>query len=394
MIDIAEAFCHKIHIGLAEENTEIKCLPTFIYPPAHGVGGTAYAMDLGGSNLRAAVVSIDGNDIRFLSPVKSVEIPWQRNIPFPKETLFSIQAELLRSLDFPDACPLGYCFSYPTTSLANGDATLIRWTKGIHVPEMKGRGVGEMVMAHIRHHHPEVKIPSVCVLNDTVASLFAGLPEEKKDAYMGLIVGTGTNMAAFFPSRQVPKLGKETGCEKMIPINLECGNFAPLFLTKWDQMVDEDSENPKEQLFEKAVGGMYLGRIFKAVFPDSDFNASSGAEGLVEALSEEQGLSPDQQMVAKAIYERSALLVAAQIAGLIKVIGAASSVKTVGIVAEGGLFWSHIRNEQPFAKIVDQQLKDLLEKMNLRSVQVTFNNIHQANLIGAAMAALSIKPVA
>lgn len=34
----------------------------------------------------------------------------------------------------------------------------------------------------------------VCAINDTVASLFANLTDST-DAYIGLIVGTGTNMA-------------------------------------------------------------------------------------------------------------------------------------------------------------------------------------------------------
>ena len=390
MLEIATDFSQKLVIGLSEENTEVKCLPTYIYPSPDRISGTAYVMDLGGSNLRASVVSIHDNDIRFLAPVKSVEIPWQRNIPFPREKLLAMQADLIRSLDFPDSCPMGYCFSYPTTSIANGDATLIRWTKGIHVPSMVGQRIGEMLVAYIRQHHAKVKIPFVSVLNDTVASLFAGLAGDRKDAYIGLIVGTGTNMAAFFPSGQIPKLGKEIAPQKDVPINLECGNFNPLFLTKWDQMVDADSENPKEQRFEKAVSGMYLGRIFKVVFPDSDFDASSGAQGLVEILSAGYDLTPDQKMVAHAIYERSAHLVAAQLAGLVKVLCAASSTKTIKIVAEGGLFWSQIRDEKPYAQSVRQHLDALLRKMNLHAITVEFSNIHQANLAGAAVAALSV----
>ncbi|MBA3028548.1 MAG: hexokinase [Desulfobacteraceae bacterium] len=391
-IEIAEEFGQKVRQGLEKDHTEIKCLPSYIFPTMKGIiKGITYVLDLGGSNLRGAVVSLDENGAHFLTPVKTLKMPWLRNVPFPRNDFLAMQADLLKSLDFPQACPLGYCFSFPTEALPNGDATLIQWTKGLQIPETLGENIGGMLTDYIAQHCPEVKITSVCVLNDTVASLFAGLARDKTDACIGLIVGTGTNMASFFPADHVPKIKGVVADHRLIPINLESGNFNAPFLNQWDQKVDSDSDNKGEQLFEKAVSGMYLGWIFKAVFPNSPLDADAGAKGLVEMLNSEQQVPEDHRAVATAIYERSFKLVAAQLAGLIQVLDGYSSIKTVKIVAEGGLFWSKVHPQKAYAQCVQDQLADLRAKMGLGTLKIEFRKLDQANLLGSAMAALSVE---
>jgi hexokinase len=77
---------------------------------------------------------------------------------------------------------------------------------------------------------------------------------------MGLIVGTGTNMASLMRSDKIAKLKtKESG---LIPVNLESGNFYPPYLTDVDNQVDALSNNKGQQRFEKAISGGYLGKIF------------------------------------------------------------------------------------------------------------------------------------
>ena len=62
-------------------------------------------------------------------------------------------------------------------------------------------------------------------MNDTVASLFAGLTDNSYDAYIGLIVGTGTNMATFIPADKIKKLNPADNIQGMIPVNFR--HFLP-----------------------------------------------------------------------------------------------------------------------------------------------------------------------
>ncbi|KAK1549860.1 hypothetical protein Q3G72_009059 [Acer saccharum] len=48
---------------------------------------------------------------------------------------------------------------------------------------------------------------------------------------------------------------------------MEWGNFrsSHLPLTKYDHALDAESKNPREQIFEKVISGMYLGEIVRRV---------------------------------------------------------------------------------------------------------------------------------
>lgn len=64
---------------------------------------------------------------------------------------------------------------------------------------MIGEPVGKPLLDYLNERN-DIKFTGIKVLNDTVASLFAGLTNSGYDAYIGLIVGTGTNMATFIPA--------------------------------------------------------------------------------------------------------------------------------------------------------------------------------------------------
>lgn len=56
-------------------------------------------------------------------------------------------------------------------------------------------------------------------------------------------------------------------------INLEWGAFGEKgelqdFITAYDKEIDKCSENPKQQIFEKMISGMYLGEIFRLLLMD------------------------------------------------------------------------------------------------------------------------------
>ena len=162
---------------------------------------------------------------------------WKRKEPFDRNAYLNTQSKVLAALKCTETYPLGYCFSFPAVSKPDGDAELIEWTKEIIVPGVVGKNVGHMLLKHLSKHYPAVKCSKVAVVNDTIASLIAGLTGPKVDAYIGLIVGTGTNMATFMPVAGIPK---ETNCAKgILPVNLESGNFTPPNLTRWDERIDK-----------------------------------------------------------------------------------------------------------------------------------------------------------
>lgn len=388
--DIALSLQSKVETGLSKENTEIQCIPTFINPKTTGIDGKALVLDLGGTNYRVATVNF-ANGVPTIHP----ENGWKKDLSVMKtpgytsEQLYKEQADPIKEIKIDSKMPIGYCFSYPAESLLNGDANQLRWTKGVDIPEMVGKPVGKPLLDYLNKENGD-RFTDVKVINDTVASLFAGLTESNYDAYIGLIVGTGTNMATFINADKIKKLNPDYKLSGLIPVNLESGNFNPPHLTSIDDKVDACSDNKGAQRFEKAVSGMYLGEILKSVFPCDEVEDRFDAQKLTSIMNYPDIHKKKYVDVANWIYERSAKLVAASIVGLVMVlISHDPSIKKVKLVAEGSLFWSESRKGKNYKVLVMNEVQKLLTEFGHSEVSVHVGKMDNANLIGSAIAALS-----
>ncbi len=387
---IAHAFREKVEEGLNKNNAEIQCIPTFILPKATDVKGKALVLDLGGTNYRVAIV-----DFSTEKPIIYPNNGWKKDMSimkspgYTREELFKELADLIVEIKREEEMPIGYCFSYPTESIPGGDARLLRWTKGVDIREMVGQFVGKPLLDYLNEKN-KIRFTGVKVLNDTIASLFAGLTDKSYDAYIGLIVGTGTNMATFIPSDKITKLDPECHVQGLIPVNLESGNFYPPFLTAVDDTVDATSDSLGKQRFEKAVSGMYLGDILKAAFPLEEFEEKFDARKLTAIMNYPDIHKDIYVQVAHWIYNRSAQLVAASLAGLIALLKSYNrDIHRVCLIAEGSLFWSESRKDKNYNILVMEKLQELLRELELEDVEVHINSMDNANLIGTGIAALS-----
>ncbi len=388
LLEIANDQKIKIETGLREDGTEIKCLPTYIHPKKDGIKGEATVFDLGGTNFRAAVVSV--GEKTEITGIAEKDITEMKTSGFTEDDLYVSQAQAINQLNLPKNSPIGYCFSYPAKSLINGDAELINWTKGVSIAGMAGKPIGEPLVNFL-NKNTNGSFNKIAVVNDTITSLFAGLMNPGYDAYIGLIVGTGTNMATFFPSSYIPKIQDLKEWSGETPVNLESGNFNPPHLTGLDHEVDSNSDNKGFQRFEKAISGMYLGRVFRAAFPNDGLDINLDAAGLSKMMNNPEQYKLEYVETAFQIYERSAKLVAASIAGLVLNLKSAyPSVKRIQVLAEGSLFWSKVKiHDARYVDMVNACLKELLAESGLGDTTVDISRIENANLIGAAMSVLS-----
>jgi hexokinase len=388
LLDIANNQRLKIETGLKEDGTEIKCLPTYIHPKKDGIKGEATVFDLGGTNFRAALVSVgEKTEIKGLAEKNITEM---KTAGFTEDDLYVSQAQIINKLNLPANSNIGYCFSYPAKSLTNGDAELINWTKGVSIAGMAGKPIGEPLVEFL-NENTNCSFGKIAVVNDTITSLFAGLMNPGYDSYIGLIVGTGTNMATFFPSEYIPKIKNLDDWSGETPVNLESGNFNPPHLTAFDEEVDANSDNKGFQRFEKAISGMYLGRVFRAVFPNDGLDINLDAASLSQMMNAPENYKLEYVETAFQIYERSAKLVAASIAGLVLNLNSAyPNLKKIQVLAEGSLFWSKVKtHDAKYVDIVNATLKELLAESGLSGTSVDISRIENANLIGAAMSVLS-----
>ena len=83
-----------------------------------------------------------------------------------------------------------------------------------------------------------------------------------------MILGTGTNAAYVENAANVKKWGDGKG---EVVINTEWGNYGEpsiLPISPWDSQLDRASSNPKKQIFEKMISGMYLGEVARLALMD------------------------------------------------------------------------------------------------------------------------------
>ena len=385
LIDIALSLAAKIREGLAHDDQEIACLPSYISVRQVPQHGRALVMDFGGSNVRAALVSLHEGRLQIEKGPVAQAIPLKRGVPLEREKFLAHFCELIASFEPPQDLPLGYCFSYPAKSTPDGDASLLRWTKEVFVEDTVNRKMGRLLLDHLAEYQRPVRCSDVRVINDTVASLLAGLTVSNADGHIGLIVGTGNNMAAVMEGARLPKLAREHDWQGPLPVNLESGNFHPPHLTEYDDRLDASSENPGHQRLEKAVSGVYLANLLKMTYPESTIDVKLGSKAVVESAYQAQNHESKTSRLARQILQRSAKLTAASLAGLIHVLQDSHKCRSVCIAAEGALFWG----DPHYKTTVESTLPSLLEVLGLPQTSCSCVSVEHANLLGSAVAALS-----
>ncbi len=390
--DIRDALYRRIERGLERENQQIKALPAYVGRPSQTLSGDVAALDTGGTKIRAAHLKFrkKAAPMQVSGPHERGETLLQRARTKGRVTdeyFFAYQAEKIMEIYQGSETGVGYCFSYPAKITADCNAILLKWTKGIQINKVvKGIPVGTRLKRAL--HEKGWKITDVTVLNDTVASLVAGaLLAPEFTHHIGLIVGTGTNMAGYFPVSRISKLSHDERRgwkdNALMAVSLESGNFTPPYLTKWDDLVDASMPKGQKgnQRFEKAVSGEFLPQLFARMLGRqmcSRIRFSDQPD--VRHIAKLRG-HPDVGELATAVLFRSADLVAAALAGLIKAFGPGD--KRVGILAEGSLFWK----TRGYRHRVKQTLGRLVADDTTPEIIPRRKGL-DANLVGAGCAAL------
>ncbi|KAE8350911.1 hypothetical protein BDV28DRAFT_138191 [Aspergillus coremiiformis] len=280
--------------GLSKEGTTLSQIPTFVTAVPNGSEKGLYlAVDLGGTNFRVCSVDLHG-DTTFSLTQSKIMIPRELMASGTSRDLFHFlarqieaflrihhnehfEAHLRRRREGKgevELFDLGFTFSFPVRQVGINKGTLIRWTKGFNIPD----AVGHDVCALLQNALDDLELPVrvAALVNDTVGTLMARsyTSPGKTGTFLGGIFGTGTNGAYVEKLDKISKMAtiehsdydKKTG--EMI-INAEWGSFdnhmSVLPNTVYDQQLDEESNNPGIQMFEKRVSGMFLGEILRRV---------------------------------------------------------------------------------------------------------------------------------
>lgn len=397
--EIACALRFDMEMALQGKESTMPMLCSYIGMPSGEEKGEFLALDFGGTNLRAELVSLKG-DSRY-EIVKMVARP----LVTEEYNLINGSASAVEVFDFiagmfrkllegaeKKTYYLGHTFSFPSVQTDIYNARLQVWTKEFAIPGVEGEVVNDMLQAALDRNGLE-NIKVVAVINDTVAELLtAGY--QYPDTNIGCIYATGSNNCYMERTADVDR--------PAAIINMESGNFNKLAPNKWDNIMDAESEKPGRQRLEKMVSGRYMGMLLGIVVQNllqleqrPDFSAidmsgimadtTATAADAAKVISNRAGaLEPGEAAyirdVTEAIAVRSARLVAACFAGILWHVSGSGRIAEQHIAIDGSVYehMPHIKEN------VQKALYEILED---EAAVITPMLLKDGSGLGAAIAA-------
>ncbi len=404
-------FQKEMEAGLAGEPSSLLMIPTFTSPDGEVKKDTPITvLDAGGTNFRAGTVTIpsDGSGAKIEHKEKS-EMPGATSAVDQESFYAAFVNQINRCKPFSKDSAVGFCFSYPAEAAVNGDAKLIAWTKQIKAPEIVGQWVGAEIVKRL-----EDKPSKMILVNDTVATLLAGKACEKDvhySAYIGFILGSGTNVAYIEKNGNIRKL-KDAPAGSMA-INAESGGFGKIAQSRFDAAMDAKSLDVGYHIFEKMISGAYLGsiglEIFKAAAKEGFF--SNEAAAAIQSMASLENMHLDNfcakfdngkpnpldkvfvneddramaRRLALPVFERAAILTAIHLAAfIIKTGGGTDKAHPVCVCIDGSTYYK--TRAVSFPEIVKKELDAMLANRNIAFELMVCPD--DAPMIGSAVAAL------
>lgn len=403
--------------------------------PSGNEKGVYYAVDFGGSNIRAVRVELDGegglksdqvvkeicniktNQPRGLKDAKTTATELFDNIALIVKELMEKHGELNAKTPFP----CGFCFSFAFRSYSIDRAESLTMQKGFETgkdtddPVM---GPGSDIGLMLSRAFERAKMPAytAAVLNDTTGTLIAGAytrPKNWPPCQIGAIVGTGLNMCYVDPEAQrYGYIGSVIGTE--------CGAYGKELKRVVADFEVDFADATHGHFMEKMISGMYLGEIcrrtilkvfqaeapahvwYRGYFPTKFAMAvaydqkpfDKTKEILEQTLRWTQTASPLDargvevvHLICRAVVDRAAALLAV----MVNVFGKNSgllqpAVGGLTVAIDGSVY---LKNKD-FQKTVNEKLEELLGTS--RKDLIHFHIAQDGSGIGAAiLAAMSIK---
>ncbi len=412
MEQLLSQFNTEMEKGLAGTgNSSLQMIPTYTQVVDEvKKGESVIVLDAGGTNFRTCLVTFDEQGKVRIEDFRKTSMPGVKEEVSAKQFFTTFADEVERLIDKSDK--IGFCFSYAATITEDHDGIPLVFSKEIKAPEVIGKPVGANLLAELARRGYDVSKKKVAVLNDTVATLLAGIAasaDAQYSGYIGFILGTGTNTAYVEQNANIQKIDRSEGSQI---INIESGNFdfcpGPL-----DRAFFDSTKHPGQYHLEKMISGAYLGPLsnvviekaieegllsttfaqrFKAVAPinttvmsnylEMPFNTNYALVACCEG-SEDDAVA--LWTIINAIIEKAGKLTAANLAATVLKSGAGKDPRRpVCINADGTTFYK----TEYLKKYTEYYLHKYLQLERKR--YYTFVRIDDSPTIGAAIAGLSL----
>ncbi len=259
---LCDDFIADMTAGLGDKPVSLRMIPTYLSADKELESGkTVIALDIGGTNLRVALVELDENFETNILYIEKYPTPGRDGAVSTEEFFDLVVDYLLPVID--KSSDIGLCFSFPCEILPNCDGKILLFNKEIEVPDAPNKIIGDELRAalarkNLKNDH------TISVINDTASAMLSAKVTQKGRVfsdYIGYILGTGTNSCYSEKCENVLKsefLRQKTG--KTI-INIESGGFSGVPLGDIDRVFIDKTAVPTEHHFEKIASGAYQGDL-------------------------------------------------------------------------------------------------------------------------------------
>lgn len=406
---LLDAFASEMANGLAGKSSTLMMIPSFISIDKPVKTDTpVVVLDAGGTNLRRAVVRIDRKGKVAISDFAECGMPGSTS-HVELDEFFQIFADFIEPV-MKVSASIGFCFSYAAEITPDRDAILLHWSKEIDAPAVVGKLIGKGLKQQLARKR---LAPQITILNDTVATLLAGKSmgvTKNYSAYIGFILGTGTNTAYLEQNSRITKRKDLSPAGSMV-INIESGAFGKIQQSKFDKLLDAGTSTPGMYIFEKMISGGYLGPLGLVVLKEAakaGFFSAAAQEKIAQMaelssehlgnfcggkLDESNSLADpaitqeDGELIRELctpVFARSAVLTAVNLASAILKTGQGKDPKRpVCVNVDGSTYYKTLAAD--FQKRVQRELADLVRPA---SVAYELVEVKQSPVIGAAVAGL------
>ncbi|KAM0057774.1 putative hexokinase, ATPase, nucleotide binding domain-containing protein [Helianthus debilis subsp. tardiflorus] len=267
---------------------------------------------------------------------------------------------------------MGFTVSFPLhDGPAAAGANVIRW-KSFPVNEAAGKELAKDFNEALEKHGIDLRVTT---LVDATLGDLSGGRYYNRDCVAAVTLGLATNAVYVESAQFVPNGGVDKNKFGEMVIDMQWGKFNTphLPITQFDMALDSESSNPGSRIFEKLIGGRYLGEVVRRVLlkmaketalfgetvPDKlktpyilrspDMAAmhqdtSENRDAVQEKLMEVFGIASTSLAVRElvtevcdVVAERGARLAGACIVGIMKKRGRINDKKSV-VIIEGGLY--------------------------------------------------------
>lgn len=273
--------------GLSKQQSSLAMIPAYVCCSDTEIEGkSAIAIDIGGTNLRVALVRFDSNSAA-IEHFKAYPTPGTKGA-LKWEEFINVIADAVKPLT-AYADKIGICISFPAAITPERDALIHHFTKEVNVCGFESRLVCRELAQALGVDGIEIK-----AVNDTTAVLLSGLSAGKdRRGLLGFINGTGTNICCQI---DCGRLGLNCG-EKMI-VDVESGGFRPPDKNEIDRRLDSATISPGVYEEEKVVSGAYLGELCALAFQEAARQGVFSKESAERVMAADIVRTPDMDAFA------------------------------------------------------------------------------------------------